>query len=183
MKQHYIIWFLVAILICSTGCEKQLDMVEDPPAKEDRDTTTTDSTGTIVPETGIDPTIKQNALTVAEAQLTDAGHQICVKAYIVGTAYKSLNNILLWPPFTSSTSILLSDTPIVTDSQTDETIDINSLLPVCLTDRASIRKKLNLKDNPELWNRQVYIIGTRDYYMNGLGLKIGMEYEIVKAKE
>lgn len=133
-------------------------MVEDPPAKEDRDTTATDSTGTIVPETGIDPTIKQNALTVAEAQLTDAGHQICVKAYIVGTAYKSLNNILLWPPFTSSTSILLSDTPIVTDSQTDETIDINSFLPVCLTDRASIRKKLNLKDNPELWNRQVYII-------------------------
>lgn len=67
--------------------------------------------------------------------------------------------------------------------QTDETIDKNSFLPVCLTDRASIRKKLNLKDNPELWNHQVYIIGTRDYYMNVLGLKKVLEYEIVKDLE
>lgn len=104
------------------------------------------------------------------------GEVICVRGYIVASCTRSMRNADFTEPFEGSTAIILADEPADLDDfkyLTDE-----HLFPVCLTEYKDVRAALNLVDNPQLWNRLVYISGVKSRYMSMPGLKKVLQYQV-----
>lgn len=113
-------------------------------------------------------TIRNNALTVAEAVDVEPGYWITVKGFIVAAAESSIKNADFRSPFAGKTAILLADEP---SDGTDEQV-FECLLPVSLSDAAKgISTKFNLQDNANRWNNYVYLHGIRKQYMSAPGIK------------
>ena len=140
--------------------DEQPDPVVEPDDNPDNPTTPDDSG---IPE----------ALTVAEAIAYPTYHEIWVKGYIIATVNKAmtLKNIDFEPPFENH-SIILADAPVNENNITDFKEHLELLLPVNLTMSGfeSTRQMLNLKDNPELHNKLVYICGTKKTYLSKPGI-------------
>ena len=119
------------------------------------------------PDTPEDPGYPE-ALTVAEAIAYPTYNQIWVKGYIVATVHNSmsLKNIDFEPPF-ENCSIILADAPVSEDNIDNYKEHLEQLLPVNLTNSnfKNTRQMLNLKDNPQLHNKLVYIHGEKDEYL------------------
>ncbi len=162
--------FAIATLAMLTfsGCEKYIAEEED-------------STAQTAPDTGKDIINEDESqieyLTVAEAQEAEIGTVICVRGYIVASCTRSMGNADFMEPFEGSTAIILADAPVDLDDFQYATDD--DLFPVCLTDYADIRAALNLTDNPQLWNREIFITGVKATYMRCPGLKKVMQYQLV----
>ena len=112
--------------------------------------------------------IKNNALTVAEAIDKEPGYWIAVKGYIVAAAESSIKNADFRAPFAGKTAILLADEP---SDGTDEQL-FDNLMPISLSDAAKgISASFNLQENANRWNKFVYIYGIRKQYMSAPGIK------------
>ncbi len=153
---------LVALLLVLTACEKEI--IEDDDAQEPA--ATTHAVSTIE---------KARAKSVAEVLQMEDGSEVCIKAYIVGSTTRSMSNFDHTSPFTGSTAIVLADFP----ADGSVVIYDDEVMPVCLTDCSKkIRAALNLEDNPQLWNRQIYITATKGTYLRVSGLRKVKEYEL-----
>lgn len=115
-------------------------------------------------------------MTVAEAQEATVGEVICVRGYIVASCTRSMRNADFTEPFEGSTAIILADEP--TDLDDFKYLTDEHLFPVCLTEYKDVRAALNLVDNPQLWNRLVYISGVKSRYMSMPGLKKVLQYQV-----
>ena len=158
-------WFscilLIVFLILFSGCEKEI-VNENEKGKTEEATI-------------VDEDEKDEALTIAEAQLVEDGTPILVKAYIVASTTRSIKNADFEKPFSGSSAIVLGDKPVE-----EETIYyVDEVFPVCLTDRSKARAALNLEDNPDNWNHLIYIYGVKEHYMNMDGMKKVDYWEII----
>jgi hypothetical protein len=143
------------------GCEKEI--IDEKKEK------TTEGTEISI----IDDEKQENALTVAQAQLVEDGTPIVIKAYIVASTTRSINNADFEAPFSGSSAIVVADVP---DSLVQ---DRNQLFPICLTDRSKARAALNLEDNPDIWNHIVFLSGTKERYMGMDGMKKVNDWNII----
>ena len=101
------------------------------------------------------------------------GEAIWVDGYIVGCATSSDGyKFQFSSPFDYATSILLSDKKNETDKKHIMTIQLKS--------GSEYRKVLNLKDNPELYNKRISICGYKTTYLKLPGMKELLDYEWLK---
>lgn len=101
------------------------------------------------------------------------GEAIWVDGYIVGCATSSDGyKFQFSSPFDYATSILLSDKKNETDKKHIMTIQLKS--------GSEYRKELNLKDNPELYNKKISICGYKTTYLKLPGMKELLDYEWLK---
>lgn len=101
------------------------------------------------------------------------GEAIWVDGYIVGCATSSDGyKFQFSSPFDYATSILLSDKKNETDKKHVMTIQLKS--------GSEYRKELNLKDNPELYNKKISICGYKTTYLKLPGMKELLDYEWLK---
>ncbi|WP_443701647.1 DUF6359 domain-containing protein [Prevotella sp.] len=98
------------------------------------------------------------------------GKAVWVDGYIVGCATSSDGyKFQFSSPFDYATSILLSDKKNETDKKHIMTIQLKS--------GSEYRKKLNLKDNPDLYNKRISICGYKTTYLKLPGMKELLDYE------
>ena len=101
------------------------------------------------------------------------GEAIWVDGYIVGCATSTDGyKFQFSSPFDYATSILLSDKKNETDKKHVMTIQLKS--------GSEYRKELNLKDNPELYNKRISICGYKTTYLKLPGMKELLDYEWLK---
>lgn len=101
------------------------------------------------------------------------GEAIWVDGYIVGCATSTDGyKFQFSSPFDYATSILLSDKKNETDKKHIMTIQLKS--------GSEYRKELNLKDNPELYNKRISICGYKTTYLKLPGMKELLDYEWLK---
>ena len=101
------------------------------------------------------------------------GEAIWVDGYIVGSATSTDGyKFQFSSPFDYATSILLSDKKNETDKKHVMTIQLKS--------GSEYRKELNLKDNPELYNKRISICGYKTTYLKLPGMKELLDYEWLK---
>lgn len=101
------------------------------------------------------------------------GEAIWVDGYIVGSATSSDGyKFQFSSPFDYATSILLSDKKNETDKKHIMTIQLKS--------GSEYRKELNLKDNPDLYNKKISICGYKTTYLKLPGMKELLDYEWLK---
>lgn len=101
------------------------------------------------------------------------GEAIWVDGYIVGCATSSDGyKFQFSSPFDYATSILLSDKKNETDKKHIMTIQLKS--------GSEYRKELNLKDNPDLYNKRISICGYKTTYLKLPGMKELLDYEWLK---
>lgn len=101
------------------------------------------------------------------------GEAIWVDGYIVGSATSTDGyKFQFSSPFDYATSILLSDKKNETDKKHIMTIQLKS--------GSEYRKELNLKDNPELYNKKISICGYKTTYLKLPGMKELLDYEWLK---
>ena len=101
------------------------------------------------------------------------GEAIWVDGYIVGSATSTDGyEFQFSSPFDYATSILLSDKKNETDKKHVMTIQLKS--------GSEYRKELNLKDNPELYNKKISICGYKTTYLKLPGMKELLDYEWLK---
>ena len=161
---------LFTVAVCAailSGCEKYV-VEEEAGNNDNQEIPEKDYPSEDIPETDF--------LTVAEAQAAETGNVICVRGYIVASCTKSMSNADFMEPFEGSTAIILAEEPVDLEDFQYDTDD--NLFPVCLTDYKDVRAALNLEDNPELWNRQIFITGVKSSYLRIPGLKKVMHYQI-----
>lgn len=100
---------------------------------------------------------------------TEFGNIVWVKGYIVGCANGSKGNQYKFcEPFEYSTAVLLADNKNETDQQ--NTISIQ------LASGSSIRKIVNLVDNPENYGKTLVIAGRKTTYLKLNGIKEIYDY-------
>ena len=92
-----------------------------------------------------------------------------VKGYIVGAATRSINYAVFTVPTEYTQSIIIADKP-------DEK-NADHLLAVCLTDRSTARKELNLHDNPSNLHCSVILSGQRVGYLGIHGMNKLSDYQ------
>jgi hypothetical protein len=158
MKTYLTVLISISIFLLA-GCEKPITAEEQ-------------ATGTGSRENKITPidTVNTEYMTVAEALDAPVGEAINVKAYIVAATKTSMGNAKFRPPFDGlNTAIVLADEPV--DTLFFQYLTNERLFPVCLTDYKDVRLSLNLESNPQLWNRLIYISGTKQRYMSCPGMK------------
>lgn len=101
------------------------------------------------------------------------GEAIWVDGYIVDcTTSTDGYKFQFSSPFDYATSILLSDKKNETDKKHIMTIQLKS--------GSEYRKELNLKDNPELYNKRISICGYKTTYLKLPGMKELLDYEWLK---
>ena len=101
------------------------------------------------------------------------GEAIWVDGYIVGSATSTDGyKFQFSSPFDYATSILLSDKKNETDKKHVMTIQLKS--------GSEYRKELNLKDNPDLYNKKISICGYKTTYLKLPGMKELLDYEWLK---
>lgn len=101
------------------------------------------------------------------------GEAIWVDGYIVGCATSTDGyKFQFSSPFDYATSILLSDKKNETDKKHIMTIQLKS--------GSEYRKELNLKDNPDLYNKRISICGYKTTYLKLPGMKELLDYEWLK---
>lgn len=83
-------------------------------------------------------------------------YTVWVKAMVVGSTERTMNNAIYKPPFKGTTAWIVADSP-------DD--DDDYLLPVRIADTQTFRRDFNLPDNPRFWLRTVYICGGMQPYM------------------
>lgn len=168
MKTTHIITAIISIVLLA-GCEKAV--FDESEYKTDSDIPADKN---VINE----DTAKINYLTVAEAQEANVGEIICVRGYIVASCTRSMSNADFMAPFEGSTAIILADEKV--DLEEFQYATDANLFPVCLTDYKDVRAALNLEDNPELWNKQIFITGVKSRYLSLPGLKKVLQYQITK---
>lgn len=100
----------------------------------------------------------------------DGEAAVWVDGYIVGCATSSDGyKFQFSSPFDYATSILLSDKKYETDKKHIMTIQLKS--------GYEYRKKLNLKDNPDLYNKRISICGYKTTYLKLPGMKELLDYK------
>lgn len=100
----------------------------------------------------------------------DGEAAVWVDGYIVGCATSSDGyKFQFSSPFDYATSILLSDKKNETDKKHIMTIQLKS--------GSEYRKKLNLKDNPDLYNKRISICGYKTTYLKLPGMKELLDYK------
>ena len=152
MKQLQTLIALLVLLL-ATGCQKSIGDDDASP-------------GATPP--GISDDQKAGALTVKQA-FQQATGTVCIKAFVVAATTRSMSNAEFQEPFSATQAILLAQRQ---SDGTDTQFGNVELMPVCLTDCSkAISSALNLHDNPDLWNKYVYIVGTLDKYLGQIGLK------------
>lgn len=111
---------------------------------------------------------KENPYTVAYAIANNSG-TAWVKGYVVGwvDGMTLSSGATFNGEATSNTNLLIADTP-------DET-ELSKCMPVQLPS-GSVRNALNLKDNPTLYKKQVFLNGSLERYFGTAGLKSVKEY-------
>lgn len=108
------------------------------------------------------------ALSVSEAKMHIGQRAVWVYGYIVGDSTSSVKSEFT-APFSSNTNILLASKSSVSDR--------NSCIAVELS-KGDIRDLLNLKDNPSMLGKQVYLRGNIESSYYGLtGLKSVTAYQ------
>lgn len=110
---------------------------------------------------------EQRCLTVSEAIETDIGTVITVRGYIVGSTRRNMRNAKFLPPFDGKSAIILSDLKLTEC----EGFYMDELLPVCINDFTQHQDRLNLVDNPQLFERQITITGMKAIYLGQPGIK------------
>lgn len=160
---------LVFILLLFSSCEKTIYTEEEKEDIENNEGTDDE------PENSID-TDQAQFMSIAEAQQAEDGEVIWMTGYIIGSCQRYMKNADFTEPFEGSSAIILADSMITDDSDvyyTDE-----NLFPVCLTTYSSIRAGLNLEDNPQLWNRRIFLVGIKGRYFSRDGIKTVLDYAI-----
>lgn len=150
-----------------TACEKAY------PIDDDKQNNVEDAGGE---DTDNNPTDSGKAMTIAEAQDAEPDSYITVRGYIVGSCTRSMKNTDFTEPFVGSTAIILAPTPITSEEELPSYKN-SDLFPICLSNK-TVRAKLNLEDNPELWNEPIIISGKRTKYMTRPGINPIKSYKL-----
>src|SRR5574344_169718 len=146
--------FIIALLF---SCEKAINIDDDGSNKEEKTTTSVNSANDIDP------------ISVDSAINTSYGTNAYVEGFIVGACSKSISNAEFKIPAQYSQSILIADKPNEQNTQ--------HIIAVCLTDRSTIRKELNLVDNKSNMHKLIGILGTLSKYLGTHGLKEIQNYQ------
>lgn len=144
--------------------------------RNEEDSDTGNDTGTGWNDEIVPDTVFKGFLTVEEAAPAEVGSLINVRGYIVGSTSRNIYNAIVRPPFESRTSLILADKRLTEVEAFYE----DDLFPVRLTDYKDTQRALNLVDNPEHWNKRVYIFGQKCSYMGMPGLEKIMKYEFIE---
>lgn len=102
-------------------------------------------------------------VSVSEFLKKDIKCEVWVVGRIVGDCTRSKKYAEFDAPFTLSQAILIADNP--------NEKDINNVVSVCLTTNKTMRRDLNLVDNPENKNEYVAVFGFRETYLGLTGIK------------
>lgn len=86
-----------------------------------------------------------------------------VEGYIVGACSGAIKNAEWKQPFTLASAILLADDPKENNPQ--------KVISIQLKSRTSVRKELNLVDNPQNQGRKIVICGYQQFYLGVIGIK------------
>lgn len=112
---------------------------------------------------------QESALTVSEAIAQENnGRTLWTKGYIVGSVMATISNVtsnddIIWGPDAEmANNIVIAESPEVSDYQ--------ECMVVKLDDETSIRKFVNLLDNPDRYGQLLYVKGTLDEYMGLNGI-------------
>ena len=170
MRFFYIV-LTMCLMIALIGCKKTI--IEESE-KESTEESVKDNNEENNDE-NIDETYS-DFMSIAEAQKAENGEFIWLTGYIVGSCQRSMKNTDFTYPFSGSTAIILADEKVSADSLPE--VDDPRLFPVCITDYKHIREELNLEDNPDLWNRRIYIVGVKQRYMSRDGMKMVTDYQV-----
>lgn len=111
-------------------------------------------------------------ITVSQLKASSIGTTVLLKAYIVGYAVgTSKSSFTLGLPIDKEVraNILVADTTEVDDARL--------CVPCQLLAKSDIREDLNLTDNPSVFHRKVFLLGTVDTYFGTKGLKPVIAYE------
>lgn len=162
---------LIFVVLLHAGCEKTI-LTEEGKEDIENNNEGTDNDET---ESSID-TEKTKFLSIAEAQQTADGEVVWMTGFIIGSCQRNMKNADFAEPFEGSSAIILADSMINDESDINYTDE--NLFPVCLTTYASIRAGLNLEDNPQLWNKRIYIVGIKGRYFSRDGIKTVLDYAI-----
>ncbi len=109
-----------------------------------------------------------NPYTIGDVQAlfnpNQASAKVWMKGYIIGSADKSLNNLV-----TVGGESAIASNLILADAA-DES-DVNNMIPVQLVDKTAAREALNLQTNADLVGKQVWLYGTIEKYFGVAGVK------------
>lgn len=119
---------------------------------------------------------KKSPYTVAEAQVNQGKTDVWVEGFIVGS-FKS-NSM---GSFTTDVSEASDSNMALADHQNET--DISNIIPIQLPGSGTIRGALNLKDNPDNFNKKVMIKGNLENYFSVSGLKNPKEYQFIDLEE
>ena len=164
---HYLIAIL-AIMFCTTSCEKgpeeELPTNTETPTQTDDD----DDDDSEYEETDIVDGNKNNNqtnsyMTVAQFQEANlSSGSVMVRGYIVGACSKQISYAEWVAPFTYNQAILLADDPQCTDDTKVMSVQLK---------KGPIRNTFNLVDHPENLGRKVYVYGAKHTYLGIAGMK------------
>lgn len=167
----HIVAFAFFLSLSLTGCEKTIITEEN---EEDIETDKGENDDS---DTGID-TLQAQFLTIAETQTFEDGDVVWVTGFIVASCQRYMKNCDFTAPFEGSSAIILSDVQV--DKNSLPHYEDNTLFPVCLTTHAPTRACLNLVDNPQLWNKKIYLVGLKGRYFGRDGIKAVYDYTIAE---
>ena len=182
MKHYKEIITLIFVSLVCLACEKSSELDTDTPDKTENNKEDKDDNG------GWANDDKDNKNDNADYEEWSDGEHVNVTYFI----NNSLNGEAIWvdgyivgcatstdgykfqfsSPFDYATSILLSDKKNETDKKHVMTIQLKS--------GSEYRKELNLKDNPELYNKKISICGYKTTYLKLPGMKELLDYEWLK---
>lgn len=156
------------------SCEKSSPYDTDGPDKPDTPVTPTDTTTNPVTPTPTDTATENDYISVAtaiayaERVSEDTAFVppsfIGILGYVVGTVDgTSLSAARFAPPFTSSSNILIADSPYETD--------VTVCMPVQLKAGSEERTELNLHDHPDNLGRGLVLSGVVTDYFRTYGIK------------
>ena len=182
MKHYKEIITLIFVSLVCLACEKSSELDTDTPDKTENNKEDKDDNG------GWANDDKDNKNDNADYEEWSDGEHVNVTYFI----NNSLNGEAIWvdgyivgcatstdgykfqfsSPFDYATSILLSDKKNETDKK--------HVMTIRLKIGSEYRKELNLKDNPELYNKKISICGYKTTYLKLPGMKELLDYEWLK---
>lgn len=162
MRNIFILFLMVFTVL---SCEKAVLPEKSENGGGQKNNQDTTDTTIVKPSTGDDA----EYISVDSAIKLPNTTFIEVKGYIVGAATKSINYAVFKDSTDYTQSIIIADKP-------DEK-NADHLLAVCLTDRSTARKELNLHDNPSNFHRSVILSGQRVGYLGIHGMNKLSDYQ------
>lgn len=96
-------------------------------------------------------------------------YTVYVKARVIGSTQRTMNNATYAPPFAGKTAWVVADDVPADGFQLTFDYD-HYFLPVRIADTQTYKRDFNLPDNPRYWHRTVYICGALQPYMSRPGI-------------